>query len=896
MKIIRTDPWWSVHTHSRYSNCDAIPSVEQVVAEAQRRGQTALGLTDHGNMAGSIELYKACKKAGIMPFPGSELYFVPDTEQHRIERNRRDGIKASRYHLGVVAYDTVGYQNLVTLSTNTHKNFFHKPLVDFAMLAQMHDDGLLRGLAVTSGCYFGYAVQQLVTQGPESAADYLRTLDTYFPGATYVELQNHNIDHGDGWNDDKVADAMMEIADDLGLPCVLTQDSHYVNPEDKDAHDSLKQLVSFGADPDEAVFPGDGFHHGSSGWMRDHHGPDRLARGMEGLSHLRGRHDLGIPVLDSYSYNVPRVVPDPQGHMERRVREALKGKAAHLKQAEIEFDVIGFSDMAGYMLLVAEVCEWMRENGVVFQTRGSAAGSVVCWALGITNVDPIKWNLRFERFLAKDRLKPPDIDLDIAHDRRQELIDWLETRFTVHQIGTWMQFSMNDEDAEEAEGSLLQKYFSTANKTREKEEQIHQISQIPEDDRKMLYRLSDMNTYRGMGTNAAGVVLTSTPKEFDSLVPLCVRNAGGYVSQYHLKVIEDLGLVKLDVLGSKTLTVVRKTLEMLGKDADYLETIKPTDPKVYAEIAKGRTAGVFQLEGKSTTWGLKSLKPSKIEDLIAAMALFRPGVMNSKGDKHYIARKHGVEAMPVYHPLLMDVVASTYGILLYQEQVIDILRALGMESDDLTIFLKAVKASNKNTTAAAATIASYRPWIERRCREEGMDDFDLQYLESAFEAFADYSFNRAHAVVYGLTAYRCAWMALNHPLEFHAALLAVASEASDKKQNKEARYLVATRSRGVRVMAPKLNVSGATYTVDMEKQAIRKGLCSIKGIGMKTAECLAKHAPYASVEDLIERTPNKPITGASKGYNGDPASLTGVLGILRDTGLLEPLIYHGRTQ
>lgn len=899
LRIIRNPApgYWSAHTHSRYSDCDAVPSVEQIVDEVVRLGQPAVAITDHGNMAGSVELYKAAKKAGIQPFPGSEMYYVPDTDQHKKDRARKDGIKASRYHLGVIATSELGYRNLIRLSSFSHRNHFHKPLIDNAMLAQLHDDGRLDGLVVTTGCFFGYAQQQLIAAGEQATKDYLRMLASWFP-QVYVEMQNHNIDHGDGANDDKMADALLDIANDLGLPAIITQDSHYLSRSDQPLHDDLKRLVAFGADPDEAVFPGDGFHVADGEWIAAHHHPTRLARGLEGLGDLLGRGQLSIPVLDHYSYNVPRVVPDPQGVMEQRCRTELAKRGLgprYRAKLNEEFEVIKASDMAGYMILVAEVTDFMQEREIVFQTRGSAAGSLVCWLLGISNVDPLKWDLRFERFLSKDRTKPPDVDLDIAHDRRQELIDWLEQRFTVHQIGTWMQYSLEpEEDESDGKGSLLRAYFSAANKMREKEDHVHTIHQIPDDDRAMLHEISDRNTYKGMGTNAAGVVLTSTPKDFENLVPICVRKAGGFVTQYHLKAIEDLGLVKLDVLGSKTLTVIGRCLKLLGQPMSYLDEIPLRDKTVYAEISSGRTAGVFQLEGKSSMYGVKSLKPSSIKEVIAAMALFRPGVQGVRGDKHYIARKQGKEEMPDYHPVIQEIIAPTNGILLYQEQVIDILRRLGMEADDLTAFLKAVKASNKNVESAVKVIASYRPWIEKRCAELGMSEADVSYLDEAFAAFSNYSFNRAHATVYGLTAYRCAWLALHHPLEFHTALLSVAVESKD--ETKERNYLHATRSRGVRVLPPQINISGGSYTIDEERGVIRKGLMTIKGVGTAAAREIAAHAPYTSIADLIDRTQARAVNGRKEWDGSDPLTLGGVLGKLRDAGLLEPLIYAEKMQ
>ena len=317
----RASGWWSLHTHSRYSVNDAMPTVEAIVAKVARLGQPALAITDHGNMAASVELYQACRKAGIAPFPGSELYFVPDTAQYRADRVNK-GMKATMYHLGVVAFTTQGYENLVNLSTLSHRNHHYKPLVDYQMLAQLAQDGRTEGLAVTTGCFFGYLAQTLLSAGEQPALQFLHTLSSWFPGNVYVEVQNHHITHEDEIGDEELADGMVALADTAGLPVVLTQDAHYLDQEDRADHEGLKRLVAFGPDPDDAVFPGDGFHVADAGWIEDHHGEHRLARGMEGLADLLSRHTLTIPVLDSYSYSVPEVVDDPFRAMVKRVHDA----------------------------------------------------------------------------------------------------------------------------------------------------------------------------------------------------------------------------------------------------------------------------------------------------------------------------------------------------------------------------------------------------------------------------------------------------------------------------------------------------------------------------------------------------------------------------------------------
>ena len=915
MKIIRTRPrwrieptgpapgdpsgFWHLHAHSRYSVNDAMPTVEAMVAKVAAMGQPALAVTDHGNMAATPELYQACRKAGIAPFPGSELYYVPETMQYRSDRAAKD-IKATMYHLGVVAFTTIGYEHLVNLSTQSHVNHFHKPLVDDAMLAQLAQDGRTEGLAVTTGCYYGYLAQTLVNRGERPALAYLHTLSRWFPSAVYVEVQAHGIEHGDGWNDERLAEALCDLAEQAGLPVVLTQDSHYLEPEDRGDHEGLKRLVSWGDDPDDAVFPGDGFHLCDARWVADHHGERRTARGMEGLADLLGRHTLEIPVLDSYSYAVPEVVPNPQKAMVARVHAALEGMFAakgipprYVERLADEIDVISGSGMAGYLMLVAQVTDWLRAQDIMFQTRGSAAGSLVCWLLGISNVDPIRWDLRFERFLSKDRTKPPDVDLDVAHDRRDELIAMLDTRFTAHQIGSWATYSLNDTEDEFGEtqrGSLRVRYFTAANK---RDEGASSWAEVPVIDKTMLASLSDRHLYKGMGTNAAGIVLTSTQAEFEKLVPMAwmARSGkdGGFVTQYSKDQIEALGLVKLDALGLKTMTVLDHTMRLLGLPINRLADIEYKDQPTYQLIRSGNTEGIFQLEGRSTQWGLKDLKPTSIKDVIAAMALFRPATMNTGATRAFIARKNGQAGTPLRHPLIAKVTAPTYGIMLYQEQVIEVLRALGMNADDLTAFLKAVKASNKDIGSAGDVIETYQAWIRERCEAEGMTRDDQDYLWAAIAGFAEYGFNRAHATVYGLTAYRCAYLAARHPLEYHTALLGVASGGESKKEN---RYLLATRRRGIRVLAPDINVSGASYTLDPRRAAVRRGLQSIAGVGTVTAERLAALQPFADLDDLVERAATESVSG-HKPYDGTPESLTGILGKIFTSGALTTLI-HGR--
>lgn len=901
---------WNLHSHSRYSNNDAMPSVEAMVERVKALGQPALGLTDHGNMAGATHLYKAANRAGIMPFPGSELYVVPSREAHRAAKTPEQRAATKRRHMCVLAYTNEGYRNLVQLSTRTHLNFHNKPLIDLGDITEMAEAGLLRGVAATSGCYFGLPIQMLVAGEASGAKAMLSVMARSFD-RFYVELQNHDITQEDGWTDSTIADAMLDLATTMGLPCVLTQDSHYTLPGDRDDHDTFKRLVAFGPDPDDAVFPGDGFHLADTRWFLQHHEGRRLAAGREGLLDLLEHHDLTIPALDHYSYNIPLTVADPDGELLtkclaglawRREQAAKGGHRALGQRYEDrlleELAIVKDTGMAGYLLLVAECTDWLRDQRIMYSTRGSASGSMINWCLLVTQLDPIKWGLPFDRFISRDRTKPPDVDLDIEHDRRLDFISWLRGRFAVHQIGTWLKYSMNDEeDGEDGGGSLLRSYYSVKNRTAPSDAPKITWDQVPREDRDQLHRLSDRQLLKSYGVHPAGLVLTTSEEELRDLVPLMtVAGSKTVVTQYAMKEIESLGLVKLDALGLKTLTVLRHALENIGKDyEDWLDPswIPFNDSATYTTISAGNTDGVFQLDGYAARTGCKDLKPRNIHEVIAAMALFRPAIMNSGATASYIRRKHGRERAPKRHEVIAKVVDPTNGIVLYQDQVIAILRAMGMNPDDLTLFLKAVKSSNDNVAWAAGIIDNFAPALQATAVEMGFTPEDWDWLWKAIEGFGNYGFNIAHASAYGVLAYYCAYLLAHYPKEYYAALLAVAAGEAKQgkaKRSKEDVYASAARRNGIRLLKPDVNYSGITYAVD--KRGVRKGLLSIHKVGKVIARCIVEgrgEEPFTSLDDFCSRVNASKVSGI-KEYRVSGDHTTGVLGILIESGALNTIM------
>jgi DNA polymerase-3 subunit alpha len=826
-------------------------------------------------MAGSIELYRECMKAGIKPFPGSEFYLMQSRDEAKAAKNR--GPAAKRYHCCMVAYTTQGYRNLVRISTDSHRNFYNKPNIDFADLARYHEMGWSEGIALTTGCFFGLVIQTLVNTGYDEAKQIVSYFASLFD--TYVEIQNHCIEREEGLAEDEIATSLVRIADDLGLPVIITQDSHYVAPAEQSLHNSFKRLVSYGDGTDDVEFPGDGYHLVDDDWMRRHHGADIYARGTAGLDLLLSRHDLRIPEADHYSYKVPALSADPDADIRRRCFKALHDRhlltQSYLARMEEELEVISAARMGDYMLLVTRVCDYMRANHIVYQSRGSAAGSLVCWLLGITSIDPIVWGARFDRFLTKDRMKPPDIDLDVDTFERARVMAWVGTMFHVQRIGTWGLLGM-DKNAD-GKGSLKVKYFSKRRKVMQakgQEPEPDDWSSIPQSDKNELYTLADKKTFSNAGTHPCAIALLNTEEELNDMLPLQMVG-GSLVTQFDGDVVESLGIIKLDLLGLDTMAILKLCCENMGVTPDYLETIPFTAKDVYEAIGHGDVTGAFQLEGYAMMLGCKGMRPRNISEIVDAVALFRPAAMKSGATDSYIARKFGREEIPKRHQIIEANVAKTRGILLYQDQIISIVRSLGFGADDVTRVLKAVKASNAKVAEAKKELDYYMPLIKARCQERGMTDEDWAWMENAFAAFAEYSFNVPHATVYGITAYRSAYLTIHQPVAYHAAMLAVAV-GSDKEE----RYLKAVRRRRIKIDRPNLNESGLSYKMSADGKRILKGFQAIEGIGPATARDLVAGQPYSSWTDFADKAIGTEISGV-RTFHPDQTSAEQLIGTVK---------------
>lgn len=629
--------------------------------------------------------------------------------------------------------------------------------------------------------------------------------------------------------------------------------------EDRPAHETMKRLVSWSDDPDDAVFPGDGYHMVDTEWMEEHHTINTFNAGMAGLEDLLSKAKVKIRELDTFKAAIPDVTPgkDPDDMLREQVTKALAARIAdgqipkskdkvYAERIERELDVVCGAGFAGYLLFTAKVCRWIRDQGIAYNIRGSASGSMLCWLLDITRLDPITWKLPFERFLSNDRTSMPDIDIDVEDARRDEVLEMLDSQYTTYRIGTWLELGLNAED--DSKGSLIIKWKQ---KTRRTGGDVD--AGIPEKEMNELRALASHSPYSGQGVHAAGVVVAPDEASLTGLPLTWIASSKQLVSAFPMKDVESMGLVKLDVLGLKTLTALREMQDLTGIEPFSV----PLDDKgVFKMIAKGEVDGIFQLEGSAAARGIRDVKVTKMADIIASVALFRPAILKSGATRAYTDRKAGREPITERHPIIMAETKDTVGVLLYQEQAMDILRNFGLPIEYIEKARKAIKASNANVGDAAKVMAEVIAKVKENATDLSEDD--AEWLEDVLAAYAGYSFNRAHATAYGQVAYITAWFKLHHPVAFWTAQL-----NAYIGDDQETSYLRAARKQGVSIRPPHVNRSEAIYTADFKSNAIRKGLTSIKGVGPKAAIELAEKAPFTSLADLASRVNARAVTGAA---------------------------------
>lgn len=889
------------HVHSEFSVLDGMSTVDSLVSKAARMAQPGIALTDHGTGSGWVQLYKSGKKHGIIVYPGTEGYLVENTEDK----------DAQRYHLGLLALNLKGYQALAKLLSlsNTREKFHRFPRFDLNDLAELSEHAG-DDIALTTGCVSGMPIQKLLHEGPKASKRVIAMYASLFPN-TFVEIQNH----GNSWpgeavrrgrtTDAAISDELQSIADSLGLNLIITQDSHYADGGDKVAHDMMKRMAYRGADDPE--FSGDSFHLATTEWVKEHHTKEAWSRSEEACDRLLELNELAIPALDKFKAHIPKTVNNPKNWLkntcEERLDEYVSGtaKSKYEERLAYELDIINHLGMAGYFSLVHEYVDWCRNNAnghVFIEARGSANGSLVCYLLGITQVDPIKWGLLFERFLSKDRKKPPDIDMDVEDSERDRLVAFLTKRFGVVQIGTYGSLGARDDDDR---GSVLVSYNSFLRSKYDKEQfnrkfgprglqTITDIKRVSTSDYNGIRRLAKHNVKRSRGVHAAGLLLSGDDQKIEDFVPtMLIPSSGTTASQFTMDDVEELGYLKLDILGQRTLRCMTKCLELIGYDpADGFEWIPLNDKAALRDLRSGRAdTGVFQFEGYSTAKGGKEMKIATTKDVILCLALYRPACIASGWKDVYIERRRDPELrknIEYPHPAFEKHLKDTLGVVLFQEQVINIMRDLGLSYEGINTFFKAVKDSGTGATDRnIVRFAEVKQEWEALCQQNGIADPDDAW--KYIEGYTQYGFNQAHATGYGLRSYRAQYLKTHYPLEYMSAALETANGTA-----KEPLYVREARTIGIRLMPADVNVSGVNWTIDRKRSGIRRGLASIKGIGYAAAQSIASNAPYDTIEELIEANPGRLLTGGNVYTKGKrQGEFTGMLKVLRDAGALKTL-------
>lgn len=856
------------HVHTEYSLLDGMSKVPELVRMAGEYGMPALAITDHGNMSGVPEFYEACKKGGIKSIIGMEGYIVRDVT----ERVKRD-----YNHLLLFAMDNDGYRNLLKLVTLSYlRGFYYKPRIDRAMLAQYS-----KGLIVTSGCLAG-EIPQCILAGDIAGAyrvaqDYL---DIFGRDRFYMEIQQHE----EGGDQDIVNPVVIEIARKLNVPLLATNDLHYAEAKDWQAQDTMlcvqtNRLVTetnrmkFGsrnyylkpADEMERLFTGV---------------PDALTNTLDLAAKCNVDIEWERDLMPVYQ------VPDgsaPDDFLYRLCLAGMKERYGDIsetlqRQMDYEFALIRDKGFVSYFLIVWDYVNYARRNGMRCVARGSVAGSIVAYALGISNVDPIRYHLAFERFLNPERNAMPDIDMDFPDDRRDEVITYVADKYgwdKVAQIVTMNKMAarmavrdvartLNDyPGADQILRTLTP--GATLNDELEANDELIALRKSNTGVARILDLAKQLEgTIRNAGVHAAGVVISNT--SLDEVVPCQVRdpNAEGkkwYVSQYEQAYLEKLGLLKMDFLGLSNLTILQSTLRLIEETRGItinLDQIPTDDAEVFAMLGRGETTGVFQLESPAMRRYIAELKPTRVEDIMAMVALYRPGPMESI--PRYINAKLG-RIKPTYpHPELEDILRETYGVLVYQDQVLlSVMKLAGFSWGEVDKFRKAIGKK------IASEMAAQREKFISGCKKHGIDLAMAENIFAYIEPFAGYGFNRAHACAYGWVAYQTAWLKVHYPDEFMAATLTKESGDADKVV-----ALVAECKRlKVTVLPPRLNESDAGFTLKPEPDrpgrfSVLFGLTSIKGIGSKPAETLVAervaNGPYRTLVEVFSRVEGRSVT------------------------------------
>ena len=852
-----------LHLHSEYSLLDGACRINQLVDRVKELGQSAVAITDHGVMYGVIDFYRACKAAGVKPVIGCEVYVAPRTRFDRVHE-----LDGSARHLVLLCRNEQGYRNLsYMVSMAFTEGFYIKPRIDMDLLREHHE-----GLIALSACLAGEIPRRLRNGDYEGAKAHALEMRALFgEDGYYLEIQDHKIPEQQA-----VIAGIMRLSRDTGIPMVATNDCHYLTREDAAMQDVLMcvQMGKLVEDQDRMRFETDEFYVKSEDEMRAlfPNCPEAIDNTQKIVDACNVEFEFGKYHLPEFK--LPEGETDGDAYFEKLCwkgfAQRYPGGGEELKdRLRMEMGVIRQMGFVDYFLIVSDFIGYAKENGIpVGPGRGSGAGSMVAYCLRITDVDPIKYALIFERFLNPERVTMPDIDIDFCIRRRQEVIDYVSRKYGEDHVVQIVTFgTMKAKAAIRDVGRVLNVPYSEVDNI---------AKQVPFDPKMTLDKalvlskgLSDLyngdervkelvdmarkieGMPRNASTHAAGVVITKRPVY--EYVPLAT-NDGQPVTQYTMVTIEELGLLKMDFLGLRNLTVLDDAVKMVQKELPgfRLEDIPDDDMEVYQMLSDGRTSGVFQMESAGMTSVGVGLKPKSIEDICAIIALYRPGPMDSI--PKFLACAQNPALVTYKHPSLEPILANTYGCIVYQEQVIEIFRKLaGYSLGQADMVRRAMsKKKEKDVQRERGTFIHGDPARNiPGCEANGIPEAVAQSIYDEINDFAHYAFNKSHSLAYAIVAYQTAWFKCRHPREYMAALLTSVLDSQDKV----AEYIAECKENGIALLPPDINESGAAFTVSGPN--IRFGLAALKGVGVGfTNAVLAerdKGGPFASFPEFCAR-------------------------------------------
>jgi DNA polymerase-3 subunit alpha len=849
-------PFVHLHVHTEYSLLDGACRLDALVERAAALEMPALAITDHGAMYGVVEFYQLCKQKGIKPLIGCEVYVAP---RSRLDQEQQD---REAHHLVLLAESHVGYKNLLRLVTAAHlEGFWYKPRVDWELLDRHHE-----GLLVLTACLQGACAQALVRDDFEGAREFLgRLVEIFGREQVYLELMNQGLPE-----QERVVAGKLRLGAELGLPTVATNDVHYVAREDAELHDFLLciQTQTTLADPKRLRFGSEEFYLKTYEEMLAAlpQAPEAVARTREVAERCQLELELGRLLLPHFAV--------PSGHtlesyLRQLCEEALPKRypqagPAVRERMNYELDVICRTGYAGYFLIVADFIREAKARGMlVGPGRGSATGSLVAYLLGISEIDPLAYGLLFERMLNPERVSPPDIDLDFPDNRREEIIEYVREKYgrdRVAQVCTFntlgaraairdvgrvmgLDAALVDQLARLVPaGSTIGQALATVPQLADMARRDGQVARCLE----MARRLEGMA--RHVSVHAAAVVIADAP--LTEYTPLRGERDGTITTQYAMDAAVAVGLVKMDFLGLRTLTIIQETLDLVrqnhGVELDPLQ-IPLDDPATYASLSRGETVGVFQLESRGMRDLLRKLQPDRFEHLIALVALYRPGPMRFADT--FCAARHGAPVQYL-HPALEPILRETYGVILYQEQVMRIASEVaGFSMPQAEIILRAMAKKQHEK------MEQMRALFLEGCVARGVPRPIAEEIFARMQAFCDYGFNKSHSTAYALVAYWTAYLKAHFPGEFLAANLS--AERDDL--GSVAKYVADAWHLGLKVEHPSVNYSQVEFTVehDAEGERIVVGLGAIKNLGYQAAEAVvrerAARGPYTSLADFCRR-------------------------------------------